>query len=117
MSTKKQTGDDGEAEAAAFLQSKGYEIVERNFRHKKSEIDIIAMKDNWLVFVEVKTRSYAYFGYPEEFVDAAKQKQIFYAADEYMHRINWEGNVRYDIVSVLGKGDNREVMHFEDAFY
>jgi putative endonuclease len=74
-------------------------------------------KDNWLVFVEVKTRSGSLYGFPEEFVDKEKEENVFFAAEEYMSRIGWEGNVRYDIVAVLGTGLEREVSHFEDAFY
>jgi putative endonuclease len=117
MTSKMQTGSDGEIVAAEYLEEKGYEIVERNYRHRRAEIDIIVKKKNWLVFVEVKTRSNSGYGFPEEFVDKEKEKNIFFAAEEYMYRINWEGNVRYDIVAILGTGFDREIMHFEDAFY
>lgn len=112
-----QTGVDGEKEAAEYLIGKGYEVVERNYRYLKAEVDLIVKKGNWLVFVEVKTRSTNAFGFPEEFVDKEKEENIFLAAEEYMYRVNWQGNVRYDIVSVLGTGFEREITHFEDAFY
>ena len=117
MTSKMQTGLAGENAAAEYLTAKGYEILERNYRHHKAEIDLIVKKGNWLVFVEVKTRSSNGFGFPEEFVDKEKENNIFFAADHYMYEINWEGNVRYDIVSILGMDFDREVMHFEDAFY
>lgn len=112
-----QTGVEGEDAAAEFLVGKGYEIVVRNYRFKRAEIDIIVRKGNWLVFVEVKTRSGNAFGFPEEFVDSEKEENIFLAAEEYMYETDWQGNVRYDIVSVLGTGSCREIVHFEDAFY
>jgi len=112
-----QTGLDGESAAAGYLVEKGYEIMARNYRFRRAEIDIIARKGNWLVFVEVKTRSGSSFGYPEEFVDNEKEKNILFAAEEYMYQINWQGNVRYDIVAILGSGVDREITHFEDAFY
>lgn len=112
-----QTGADGEDAAAEYLMDKGYEVLERNYRYLKAEVDLIVRKDNWLVFVEVKTRSNNDFGFPEEFVDREKEENIFFAADYYMYKINWKGNVRYDIVSVLGTGFERELVHFEDAFY
>jgi putative endonuclease len=118
MINKIKTGLSGETAAREFLKDKGYEIIMSNYRYKKSEIDLIVKKDNWLVFVEVKTRSSAWFGFPEEFVDRAQQRTIFYGADQYVYETNWEGNVRYDIVSVMVKdGLVVEVYHIEDAFY
>jgi putative endonuclease len=117
MTSKMQTGADGEDAAADYLITKGYEILVRNYRYQRAEVDLIVQKGNWLVFVEVKTRSNNDFGFPEEFVDKEKEENVFLAAAEYMYKINWEGNVRYDIVAVLGTGFDREVVHFEDAFY
>ena len=112
-----QTGVDGENEAAEYLMNKGYEIVERNYRYGRAEIDLIIKKKNWLVFVEVKTRSGSGYGFPEEFVNYRKEQLILMAAENYIYEIDWQGNVRYDIVSVLGIGAGREICHFEDAFY
>lgn len=112
-----QTGSDGENAAAEYLIAKGYEVVARNYRCGRAEIDLIVKKKNWLVFVEVKTRSSSTFGFPEEFVGRMKEDLILMAAEQYMYEINWEGNVRYDIVAVLGVEFEREIMHFEDAFY
>ncbi|CAN5413217.1 YraN family protein [soil metagenome] len=117
MSDKIKTGDDGEDLAAAFLMEKGYAILERNYRHKKSEIDLIISKGNWLVFVEVKTRSSTAYGYPEQFVDYSQKRMIFKGALEYMYLKNWQGNVRYDIVSVNLVGSGHKIYHIEDAFY
>lgn len=117
MSDKIKKGKEGEELAAKFLASKGFEIVERNFRHKHNEIDLIVKKNNWLVFVEVKYRTSVAFGYPEDFVDYKKARNVVDAAVEYQYKINWKGNVRYDIVSVLDIGGQTEVKHFEDAFY
>ena len=115
VTSKMQTGSDGETLAAEYLINKGYEILRRNYRHSHVEIDLIARKGNWLVFVEVKTRSGNEFGFPEEFVDRKKEENIFLAAEQFMFEMNWEGNVRYDIISVLGS--RHDVTHFEDAFY
>jgi putative endonuclease len=117
MIDKIKRGNDGEQLAADFLVQKGFEIVKRNYRYKHSEIDLIIRKANWLIFVEVKTRSSYDFGYPEEFVDYKKVRKILEGADHYTYKNDWEGNVRYDIVSVrLGNGDP-EIVHIEDAFY
>lgn len=117
MSDKIKKGKEGEDLAAKFLEGKGFEIVERNFRHKHNEIDLIVRKKNWLVFVEVKYRTSSAFGYPEDFVDYKKARNVVDAAVEYQYKINWKGNVRYDIVSVLEMYGQTEIKHFEDAFY
>jgi putative endonuclease len=114
MSDKIKTGNKGEKLAADFLQKKGFEVVARNYRFKKAEIDLIVKRENWMIFVEVKTRSSSAFGEPEEFVDEGKGYRIFEAAEEYIFSTDWRGHIRFDIISVkLG----REVVieHFEDA--
>lgn len=109
-----KTGDKGENLAAEFLKKKGFEIVARNYRYRRCEIDIIARKENWTIFVEVKTRAYAYYGHPEEFVDAGQARRIFDAAEEFIYSTNWHGHIRFDIISVT-MSTVPEVMHFEDA--
>jgi len=117
MTDKIKRGFEGEDLAITFLEKKGYRLLERNYRYKRSEIDLIVEKDKWLVFVEVKTRSSTAFGFPEEFVDEKKAEKIIEGADYYMHKNNWQGNVRYDIVSIILRKGEPEIAHFEDAFY
>jgi len=117
VTDKIKKGKEGEALAAEFLAAKGYEIVARNYRYKRSEIDLIVKKDNWLIFVEVKLRSSDAFGYPEDFVDYKKIKNILDGAEEYTYQQDWKGNVRYDIVSIRDIGGKMEVVQIEDAFY
>ncbi|HNP93987.1 MAG TPA: YraN family protein [Cyclobacteriaceae bacterium] len=117
MTDKIKKGELGEQLAANFLTEKGYDILERNYRYKHSEIDLIVKKDNWLVFVEVKTRTSEAFGYPENFVDDKKAEKILEGAEQYLFETNWDGNVRYDIISIMLKKDIPEVVHFEDAFH
>jgi len=114
MSDKIKTGSKGENMAAEFLKEKGFEIVARNYRYKRSEIDLIVKRDDWLLFIEVKTRTSSAFGEPEEFVGELKARQIFQAAEEYIFSTNWKGHVRFDVVSVK-LGAVSEIMHFEDA--
>lgn len=113
MTSKMQTGSDGEGVAAEYLLKKGYQVVERNYKYRHLEVDLIVRKENWLVFVEVKTRSKSDFGFPEEFVDSKKKSNVLRLANHYIYNINWKGNVRFDIISVL----QGTVTHFEDAFY
>ncbi|MCA6378428.1 MAG: YraN family protein [Cytophagales bacterium] len=117
MSDKIKKGREGEEMAARFLIDKGFEIVERNYRYKRLEIDLIVKKDNWLIFVEVKLRSSDAFGYPEDFVDYKKAKNIVDGAEQYTYDKNWQGNVRYDIVSIRLQKDQTEIVLIEDAFY
>jgi putative endonuclease len=117
MTDKIKKGKEAEDMAADFLAQQGYEIVERNYRYKRSEIDIIVRKENWLIFVEVKMRSSDAFGYPEEFVDYKKAKNIVYGAEQYTYDNNYNGNVRYDVVAISMKNGEPEILHFEDAFY
>ena len=114
MSDKIQKGNEGENLAAEFLKKKGWEIVARNYRYRHAEIDLIIKRDDWTIFVEVKTRTSSYFGQPEEFVDAQQARRIFEAAEEYIYSTNWLGHIRFDIVSVK-LGYKPEIIHFEDA--
>lgn len=117
MSDKIKKGKEGEELAANFLLNKGFEIVERNYRFKRSEIDLIVKKSGWLVFVEVKLRTSDAYGYPEDFVDYKKAKNIIDGAEQYTYDNNWQGNVRYDIVSIRQLNGKQEILHIEDAFY
>lgn len=114
MSDKTETGRRGENLAAEFFVDNGYSVVARNFRYGKAEIDLIVKRDNWLLFVEVKTRSSVAYGEPEDFISDLQINRIFDAADEYIHRIDWKGNIRFDVVTVK-LGDKVVVEHFEDA--
>lgn len=115
MSDKIKTGVKGENLAADFLVGKGFEILVRNFRYKRGEIDLIVKRDDWLVFVEVKTRSSTDFGEPEAFVTPSQASRIFEAAEEFIFRCDWHGHVRFDVVSVKTVGDPPEIEYFEDA--
>ncbi len=117
MTDKIKRGNDGEIRAAAFLEEKGYQVMERNYRYKRSEIDLIVKKGDWLVFVEVKTRASSAYGFPEEFVDEKKEVKILEGADHYLAESNWQGKVRYDIVAISIVRGSYEIAHFEDAFH
>ena len=114
MQKTSQTGSSGEYLAQEYLKNKNYTILFINWRHKRSEIDIIAQDGKVIVFVEVKTRTNLSFGHPENFVDANKIKKMQQAADAYIEQFDWQGELRYDIIAV--EKDNK-ITHFEDAFY
>jgi putative endonuclease len=117
MATHNETGKKGEDLAVKFLEEKGFEIIERNFRWKRYEIDIVAKKEPFLVFVEVKTKTNTTFGYPEDDVTPRKAAQVMAAAEEYVYATGWKKEIRFDIVAVVLKGDLVEIEHILDGFY
>ena len=114
MTDKIETGSLGENLAAEFFVKKGFKVVARNYRWKRAEIDLIVQRENWLVFVEVKTRNSEAYGYPESFVSALQRRRIYRAAEEYIFSTDWRGHIRFDIVSVK-PGKVADIVHFEDA--
>jgi putative endonuclease len=114
MSDKIEIGKEGENMATAYLRQQGFELIARNYRHKRAEIDLIVKRDDWIVFVEVKTRTSSTFGEPEEFVDDQKVKNLYQAAEEYIYSTDWNGHIRFDVISVK-LGAVPEIIHFEDA--
>ncbi|MCH7534372.1 MAG: YraN family protein [Bacteroidetes bacterium] len=109
-------GIKGEEIALIELKNKGYEILETNWRHDRAEIDIISVKDNFLVIVEVKTRSTRAFGNPEEAVNDVKEFNLIRAAEAYIEENDIDLECRFDIVSIIISNDTYAIEHFEDAF-
>jgi len=111
-------GRKGESLAKTFLEGLGYEILDENWTHGKAEVDLIAYKDRVIIFTEVKTRTGNGFGEPEDFVDRRKQRLLADAADEYIYLMDHQGEVRFDIISVLfDRNENYTLKHIEDAFW
>ena len=117
MKTPRQRlGQAAEELAAQHLQQQGYTIVARNYRYGRAEVDLIARKDQLLLFVEVKARSSDRFGYPEEFVSPQQQERLQDAAAHYVIEHDWDHAIRFDIIAVLAKNKRLEVEQLEDAF-
>jgi len=115
--SNKEIGILGEQIAKDYLISLHYKILEQNFRYSKSEIDLIAKDGEVLVFVEVKTRSYDYFGPPESFVSEYKEVLIHEAGSYYMETINHDWEFRFDIIAIiLNKDGSYQLEHHKDAF-
>lgn len=111
-------GQNGEALAVTFLSEKGYQILETNWRFKRSEVDIIAYDGKILVFIEVKTRATDYFGAPEESINEKKKALLADAASAYMELIDHDWEIRFDYVSIiLEDADNFKLKHFKDCFF
>lgn len=117
MAQHNDLGKLGEDLAVDYLKKKGYAILERNWRYKKAEIDIIALKNNSLIVVEVKTRSNFSVGEPYEFVNSKKIKLLIEAVNQYVEFNDYEFFVQFDIISLKKCATNFEIMHLEDAFY
>jgi len=118
LSNNHDLGKKGEKIAARYLQGVGYEILEKNWRFSRAEIDLIVKDGEVLVFVEVKTRTNVYYGRPEEFINERKRQLIEDAASQYMVKSGHEWEIRYDVISVLLKKDGaEEIEHFKDAWF
>ena len=116
MAEHYELGKKGEQLAVDYLLEKGYQILERNWRFQKAEIDIIAQKASILVAVEVKTRSTDYFGNPQDFVNPKKIKLLVSAIDEYVTKKDLDVEVRFDIIAITKEVKTLKIEHLEDAF-
>ncbi|MBL4604626.1 MAG: YraN family protein [Flavobacteriaceae bacterium] len=117
MAEHYELGKEGEQLATNYLIEKGYEILEKNWRYLKAEIDIIARKETILAIVEVKTRSTNEFGNPQDFVTEKKIKLLVGAANEYVTRRDLDVEVRFDIIAITKTTSSLEIAHLEDAFF
>lgn len=115
--SNKELGDHGEELAIEHLKNKGYQILARNWRYSYLEVDIIAKKDDFLVIVEVKTRSTSYFGMPDEAVSHRKIDFLAEAAAAYQDRYDIDLETRFDIISILRNKEAFRLHHIEDAFH
>ncbi len=111
----RDSGLKGEAIAINYLKKKGYKILQRNYRTKFGEIDVIASKDDVMVFIEVKTRSTDLFGAPEDAVTRQKQERIKKAALYYLKDFKTIPPLRFDVISIELKPEPR-IEHIEYAF-
>lgn len=117
METQHELGRRGEDIAAAHLRNNNYTILHRNWRFAKDEIDIVAMDGDELVIVEVKTRSTNYFGEPEFAVAKRKQGFLIRAANEYVYKFDFKGEIRFDIVSIILNQYSQQIELIKNAFY
>jgi len=115
----KEIGALGEQICEDFLKNSGYKILEKNFKCKCGEIDLIALKSGYICFIEVKTRYDTKYGIPAESVVFSKQKKIYKTAQVYILRKNiTDFNFRFDVMEVILNNDNNDfsLNHIEDAF-
>ena len=117
MAQHNQLGKKGEELAVDFLLKKGYEIIERNYRFDKAEVDIIAKKGETLAIIEVKTRSTSDFGDPQDFLKPKQIQRIVKAVDEYVLVNKLDVEVQFDIIGIVKESKGFSIEHLENAFY
>lgn len=117
MSESHILGQKGEELAVSHLVKKGYKILHRNWKSGRKELDIVAENDDYVVFVEVKTRSYDLNIPPDSPVKFEKEKSMIYAANSYIQKYNISKEARFDVIKIVTEGKNYKIEHIENAFY
>ena len=114
---KKELGNWGEGVARDYLIDKGYRIIFTNYKTKIGEIDIIAVRENTIIFVEVKTRRNDLYGKPRESVNYKKQLTYTRVADQFLQHFNNETkSYRFDVIEVYKTNYDYRIEHIENAF-
>lgn len=115
MENKRIIGTAYERMAAAYLEQKGYQILEYNFRCGIGEVDLIAKDGEYIVFIEVKYRKNQEFGSPAEAVTKAKQRTLSKVADYYIvrNKLPLFFSYRFDVVTICGES----MAHYKNAFF
>lgn len=116
MTEKQELGTRGEELAKELLIKKGYNVMHTNWRHGHFEIDIVAIHNNFLVIVEVKTRSSSSYGFPDEAVDYQKIDFLAEAGAAYQEKYDIDLEFRFDIISITFVDDKPKIFHIEEAF-
>ena len=117
MAQHNELGKKGEELAIEYLETNLYEVIAKNYRFDKAEVDIIARKNDILAIIEVKTRSTKDFGNPQEFLKPKQIKNLIKAVDEYILVNGFEVEVRFDIIAIVKSKSSYEIEHIENAFY
>ena len=116
MYFKQEFGKEGEDVAAQYLNEKGYKILDRNFACKRGEIDIVAFKDEQIIFVEIKSRTSTKYGLPSEAVTKEKIKHLLRTAETYLIIKNlMDIDVRIDVIEVYKEKGIYQINHLEQV--
>ena len=114
---RKKVGAQGEDRAAKYLSAHGYRIIEKNWRCRLGEIDLVVKEADTLVFCEVKTRSNQSFGHPLEAITASKIEKLRRLGEAYMQAAaKTDVALRFDVISIIENGENSRLEHIKDAF-
>jgi len=117
MAESHNLGQKGEELAADHLNKAGFKILFRNWKWGKHEIDIIAENNDFIVFVEVKTRTDDFQMHPLTAITSEKQRSIIWAANGYLQKFKLDKESRFDIITVIKSIDSFRIDHLEGAFY
>lgn len=117
MAQHNDFGKKGEELACSFLEENNFKILEKNWRFRSLEIDIIAQSNDAIHIVEVKTRKTDFFGSPEEFVTITKQKNLITSTNEYLRNHTTDLNVQFDIIAIILNNNKLSIKYIENAFY
>jgi len=117
MAESHNLGKKGEDLAVEHLKKNGYTILRRNWKAGRLEIDIIAENKDFIVFVEVKTRTEDFMEKPQDAINREKQRSMILAADNYIRWNSIDKESRFDVIIVIKKGEEFQIGHIEDAFY
>ena len=116
MTKHNKLAKEGELIAFMVLQRDGFTILETNWRFQKSEIDIIAKKDGFLIFTEVKTRGSNKFGTPSDSIDKKKIELYKDAVEGYLEKYPSEDEIRFDVFNIIIRKDETQIEHIPNAF-
>jgi putative endonuclease len=117
LTPSKARGNLGEDAAARYLESRGMRVLDRNWRYRQWELDLVCRDGDTLVFVEVKTRGRGALGTPADGLDRTKQARLAKAAARYLSAKGlWDEPCRFDLAAVTDAGTSMDVEHIENAF-
>ena len=116
MDLKHLIGSEGESAATRYLKRQGYTVVGQNYSCRYGEIDLIARKGPYIVFVEVKTRKDESFAAAREFVTPAKQERVRKTAMLWLQQNDVDLQPRFDVIEIVGQGRRQTIRHMENAF-
>lgn len=116
MAEHNELGRKGEVAAVSYLEKKGIGIIERNWRFHGYEVDIIAEDEEFIIFVEVKTRATSEWGDPVESVGRQRMRRMINSASHYLKLNQIDKPARFDIIAIVWNRESFELEHFEDAF-
>ena len=118
MAKNNDIGIEGENLSCQYLTTLGYEVLARNWRFKRAEIDIIAKQNDVLIFVEVKAKTYDFYGDPAESITQRKEDFMVDAATQYCIEVGHDWEIRFDIIAIIIHPNGTHTLnHYPDAFF
>ena len=117
MLSRREIGGIAEQLAGDYLEKEGMQIIDTNWYHGHLELDIIALDENELVIVEVKSRNGIRFEHPSDAINNTKIKRIIEAADAYINEKRIDLETRFDLITIIFSGNDFELEHFKNAFF